>query len=137
MRLRNTIENFYHLKNLGKVVYHTGSWAGNQSYIKRYIDQKSVIVLLNNTHSPYMKEVRSILDDYLEGKPLRRPRVRAVEQLKRDICNLNLHNLKEWKLEHPGMIWDTVQLKQLLTFYDSYGDENKKAIILSFWNVKS
>ena len=96
----------YYRKSLGKLFYLTGSWAGNQSYIKRYIDQKSVIVLLNNTHSPYMKEVRSILDDYLEGKPLRRPRVRAVEQLKRDICNLNLHNLKEWKLEHPGMIWD-------------------------------
>lgn len=62
----------YEDEKVGSVSYHTGSWAGNLSYIKRFRDIKSTVVLLNNTYSPYMKEIREAVDDIVTG---RRPAV--------------------------------------------------------------
>ncbi|AGA78995.1 serine hydrolase domain-containing protein [Echinicola vietnamensis] len=53
---------------VGAVSYHTGSWAGNLSYIKRFRDVQSTIILLNNTNSPYMKAIRNAVDAMLTDR---------------------------------------------------------------------
>lgn len=63
--------HIYEDEQLGKVVYHTGSWAGNLSFIKRFTDDKSLIIMLNNTYDKnYMKEIRDRVVGYLKGDPL-------------------------------------------------------------------
>ncbi|WP_215224168.1 serine hydrolase domain-containing protein [Echinicola shivajiensis] len=59
----------YSDEEVGNVSYHTGSWAGNLSYIKRFRDIKSTVILLNNTHqSAYMKEIREAVDAITIGR---------------------------------------------------------------------
>lgn len=50
------------------IVSHTGSWPGNLTYIKRYTEDKSTIILLNNTASKYMDEIRDAVDAIVEGR---------------------------------------------------------------------
>lgn len=56
------------------VVYHTGSWPGNLTYFKRYMTDRSAIVILNNTSSPYMAEIRNTADAIVEGKKWEYPK---------------------------------------------------------------
>lgn len=62
-------------KNYGKVVYHSGGWAGYISYIERDIDNdKTIIILQNNrlreTEVP-IKNTRRILYDQEVEKPIK------------------------------------------------------------------
>ncbi|QDH79914.1 beta-lactamase family protein [Echinicola soli] len=60
----------YEDDKVGAVSYHTGSWAGNLSYIKRFREVKSTIILLNNTNSPYMKEIRNAVDAIVTAREM-------------------------------------------------------------------
>lgn len=50
------------------VIYHTGSWPGNLTYIKRFMKQHSTVIILNNTSSPYMEAIREATDAIVSGK---------------------------------------------------------------------
>ncbi len=60
----------YEDDQVGPVSYHTGSWAGNKSYIKRFRGVESTVILLNNTQSPYMTEIRHALDAIVTERDL-------------------------------------------------------------------
>lgn len=49
-------------------VFHTGSWPGNLTYIRRYTNTRSTIIILNNTSSKYMKDIRNTVDAIVEGR---------------------------------------------------------------------
>lgn len=115
--------------SLGKIVYHTGSWAGNLAYIKRYLDNKSLVIILNNTSSPYMKEIRSKVEDYLEGKPLKIPDLKGTEILKKEICTLNKNTIGEWYQSKSNISWDIEDLEKFSKQYDKVGEHQKKELI--------
>lgn len=84
-------------KELERVVYHTGNWAGNLSFIKRCVDHKSTIVILNNTYdATYLKEIRSQIEGYLKGKPLLIPKPKLAHLLQKESCSLTLANVSLW-----------------------------------------
>lgn len=89
--------HIYKDDSLGKVVYHTGSWAGNLTYIKRYVDDNSLIVILNNTYNKaYIKQIRNQIEGYLKGEPLKVPKQKLEYLLQKDICDLNEENILSW-----------------------------------------
>lgn len=89
--------HIYNDDSLGKVVYHTGSWAGNLTSIKRYIDDKSLIVVLNNRYNiAYLKDIRKQVEGYLKGQTLEVPKQKIEHLLQKEICNLNKENLYSW-----------------------------------------
>lgn len=115
--------------SFGKVVYHTGSWAGNLAYIKRYVDDKSLVIILNNTYSPYIKEIRTAVDTYVMGGSLKIPKLKAVEVLKKDLCNLDRASVLDWYQRHSNLQWSKTDLKTLSKHYSSTGDEHNVALI--------
>lgn len=89
--------HIYKDESLGKVVYHTGSWAGNLTYIKRFVDDKSLIVILNNTYNrAYIKEIRDQIEGYLKGGPLEIPKQKLNYLVQKEICDLNEENIISW-----------------------------------------
>lgn len=88
--------HIYDDSDLGKVVYHTGSWAGNLAFIKRFVEDKSLIVILNNTHSPYMKEIRAEVEKYLKGEKPEIPKQKLAALLRKEICQLHSKNIQSW-----------------------------------------
>src|SRR5690606_34416659 len=59
---------------LGREIEHGGAWPGNYTHLKRYIDDRSAYVLLNNTYTPYMADIRQAVDDILKGRPYTLPK---------------------------------------------------------------
>lgn len=64
----------YNNEKYGKMVNHSGSWAGYISYIERHLDNDKTIILLQNTNSPVSKiaaaDIRKILyNEKLDIKP--------------------------------------------------------------------
>ncbi|MBK6391672.1 MAG: beta-lactamase family protein [Saprospiraceae bacterium] len=53
-----------HLK-LGKIVAHSGDNPGYKTYIKRYIDEKYTVILLNNNASDRMRPILEKIEDLL------------------------------------------------------------------------
>ena len=89
--------HIYDDDSLGKVVYHTGSWAGNLTSIKRFIDDRSLIVVLNNRYNTaYLKDIRKQVEGYLKGQNLVVPNQKIEHLLQKEICNLNKENLYSW-----------------------------------------
>src|SRR5690606_35523666 len=68
----------------GQEIYHTGSWPGNLTYIKRYIGDRSTVILLNNTNSPYILVIRNTVDAILKGVPYEFPKRNLDELLRKD-----------------------------------------------------
>ncbi|MBT30410.1 MAG: penicillin-binding protein [Thalassobius sp.] len=88
----------------GKVAYHTGNWAGNLAYIKRYMNDGSLVVLLNNTYeSKYMKSVRNAIDAILKEEEWQYPKILLSEKLKKDICTENFDPVK-WSSQFSDTI---------------------------------
>lgn len=114
--------------SIGKVVFHTGSWAGNLAYIKRYLTDKSLVIILNNTYSPYMKQIRMAVDAYLMGKPLVIPERIGVELLRKEICNLDKSIVLDWYNLHSDTDWNIKDLKTLSQQYQLIGDD-KAALV--------
>lgn len=109
----------------GKVVYHTGSWAGNQAYIRRYLANKDLLITLNNIYSPYMKQIRTAIEDYLAGKPLMVPKVMGVEALKNAICTLDQSSVVTWCQAHTDYQWKLEDLNKLLSQYQQLKEDHK------------
>ncbi|WP_456865154.1 serine hydrolase domain-containing protein [Galbibacter sp. BG1] len=119
-----------------KTIYHTGSWAGNKSYIKRFINTKSVIIILNNTHSPYMVPIREEVDKYVtEGKTLNVPSLKGDDILEKEICNLSTENIKSWFENNKHLIWDKNDLSKLKEFYIMNNETEKSEIIKLLLNL--
>ncbi|MBC9796145.1 serine hydrolase domain-containing protein [Sinomicrobium weinanense] len=116
--------------SIGKIVYHTGSWAANLSYIKRFTDTKSLVVILNNTFErAYIKEIRAAVDDYIKGKPLKLPQTRAADLLQKEICRLNPENITDWQKKNRNADWDTKDLRKLEMEYRENGETVKTELI--------
>ncbi|RNL95215.1 class A beta-lactamase-related serine hydrolase [Sinomicrobium pectinilyticum] len=116
--------------SLGKIVYHTGSWAGNLSYIKRFTKTGSLVIILNNTfESAYMKDIRRSVDAYVKGKPLRLPRVKAHDRLQKEICQLNASNITDWQTENRDADWDRESLEKLEKTYIKTREKEKANIV--------
>lgn len=64
----------------GRVVHHSGSWPGNLTYIRRYLDDRSTMILLNNTSSPYMSAIRKVLVRLLAGQSYAYPEPKAADR---------------------------------------------------------
>lgn len=62
--------------SLGREIEHGGSWPGNFTHIKRYLDDETAYVLLNNTSSPYMADIRKALDAILKGETFEYPKLK-------------------------------------------------------------
>lgn len=113
-----------------KVVYHTGSWAGNLSYIKRFLDTQSLIVMGNNTYSPYLKEIRASVDAYVrDGKELEIPRPKAEILLARAICTLDESQISDWKQAHQDADWNKERLEKLEKSYEELKDKEKAKLV--------
>ncbi|RAV28880.1 DUF819 family protein [Sinomicrobium soli] len=116
--------------SLGKIVYHTGSWAGNLSYIKRFTASRSLVVLLNNTHeTAYMKAVRTALDRFVSGSPLVLPRPEISDLLQKEICTLNSDNITGWANRHRDAEWDMEALSALEKKYRDKGETSKADLV--------
>lgn len=116
--------------SIGKIVYHTGSWAGNLSYIKRFTDTKSLVIILNNTfQSAYIKKIRAAVDDYVNGKPLRFPQTKAADLLQKEICELNPENIAAWQKKNRDADWDMEDLQKLEKKYREIGETEKADLI--------
>ncbi|TRZ41284.1 serine hydrolase domain-containing protein [Robertkochia solimangrovi] len=117
-------------EDLGKIVYHTGSWAGNHSYIKRFTDDESLIIILNNTHeSANMKAIRTTIDAYVSGKGLSFPDQKAVDLLEKEICQLSPETVETWKNEHKDLDWDETDLTALKKRYIENKEPEKAKIV--------
>jgi len=102
----------------GKTVYHTGSWAGNLTYIRRALVTKDLVIILNNTHnSAYLKEIRAAVNGFLNGEPLELPKVKASELFKNSACNLTLNMIPQWYKDNADIDWDLANLKALQKDY--------------------
>lgn len=118
--------HIYKDSQLGKVVYHTGSWAGNLSFIKRFLDDKSLIIILNNTHSPYMKEIRTDVENYLKGEPLKIPKQKLEYALQKKICGLDKETVISWYKDRVGeVVVDPEALQKLKKEYRETGADEK------------
>lgn len=63
----------------GKVISHTGSWAGFRNLIVRYVDKKqTLIVLCNNGNSEQRRAILSILND----KPYKLPQTHLIRNVR-------------------------------------------------------
>lgn len=112
------------------VAYHTGSWAGNLTYIKRYLNSRDLVIILNNTHnSPFLKEIRASVDDYLKGGSLTIPKMKAHILLEQEICDLDKTTILKWKEDHTAIEWDREQLEKLNDKYLVQGLEEKAEIV--------
>ncbi|MEZ7504239.1 serine hydrolase domain-containing protein [Flavobacterium sp. Arc2] len=110
----------------GKTVYHTGSWAGNLTYISRSLVTKDLVIILNNTHnSAYNKEIRAAVNGFVNGQPLTLPKVKASELFKNSACNLTLKMIPQWYLANVNIDWDIADLKQLQEDYEKIGASDK------------
>lgn len=114
-------------KSLGKEVFHTGSWAGNLAFIKRYLDNEGLIVILNNTYSPYMKEIRDQVEAYLKGETPEIPKQKLEYRLQRALCDLDEEAVIPWYEERADEV--AVDMKALENLEKEYRkmNEDKKA----------
>lgn len=80
---------------LGKEIEHGGAWPGNYTHLKRYVDDRSAYVLLNNTYTPYMADIRQAIDDILKGRPYTLPKPLLHDFLAKKICHKGFDK-KEW-----------------------------------------
>lgn len=71
---------------LGHEIEHGGAWPGNYTHLKRYIDDRSAYVLLNNTYTPYMADIRQAIDDILKGRPYTLPKPFLHDFLSKNLC---------------------------------------------------
>ncbi|MCW9707579.1 serine hydrolase domain-containing protein [Fodinibius salsisoli] len=102
----------------GKVSYHTGSWAGNLSYIKRFRDRKSTVVILNNTYQhEYMKLIRAKTDSIILGHSIKYPKPKLTEVLAKKDCQAGFDR-EQWMEEQNSSDyvyeddnWDSLQNK--------------------------
>lgn len=115
----------------GKIVFHTGSWAGNLTYIRRSIETKDLVIILNNTYnSAYIKDIRTAVNEFLNGKPLELPKVKASELFKNSACKLNLKLIPKWYKDNENIDWDIDKLKALQKDYWKV-DESPKSEMLN------
>lgn len=120
----------------GKIVYHTGSWAGNLTYIRRSIDTKDLVIILNNTHnSAYIKEIRANVNGFLNGEPLELPKVKASELFKNSACKLTLKMIPQWYKDNTNIDWDVANLKVLQKEYSKLGASDKSEMLNSLINI--
>ncbi|SDX05064.1 serine hydrolase domain-containing protein [Flavobacterium degerlachei] len=114
----------------GKTVYHTGSWAGNLTYIRRSLVTKDLVIILNNTHnSAYLKEIRKAVNGYLNGESLVFPKVKASELFKNSACELTLKMIPQWYQDNKNIDWDVTDLKALQKDYEKIGASDKTEML--------
>jgi CubicO group peptidase (beta-lactamase class C family) len=120
----------------GKTVYHTGSWAGNLTYIRRSLVTKDLVIILNNTHnSAYLKEIRAGVNGFLNGEPLVLPKVKASEFFKNSACNLTLNMIPQWYKDNTDIDWDVANLKALQKDYAKVGASDKIEMLNSLISI--
>ncbi|WP_170845747.1 serine hydrolase domain-containing protein [Parapedobacter composti] len=115
----------------GREVFHTGAWPGNYTLMKRYIDDKSTIILLNNTYSPYMVVIRNTVDAILKGRAYEWPKKHLHEVLKKTLCRTNV-DADQWLHEQgdfTSYIIDYKAIDALNTEIQKHGDEAKKRLM--------
>ncbi|WP_372746659.1 serine hydrolase domain-containing protein, partial [Lutibacter sp.] len=114
----------------GKVVYHTGSWAGNLTYISRSIDTKDLVIILNNTHnSAYNKEIRSNVNGFLKGEKLSLPKIKATELFKINSCKMSISTIDQWYKNNKNIDWDIEDLQKLQKDYLKIGATDKSEML--------
>jgi CubicO group peptidase (beta-lactamase class C family) len=114
----------------GKIVSHTGSWAGNLTYIRRSIQTKDLVVILNNTYNTaYIKEIRAAVNGFLNGENLNLPKAKASELFKIDACTLSLKKTPKWYNDHKNSDWDLPALMSLQKEYEKIAATNKSEML--------
>lgn len=114
----------------GKTVFHTGSWAGNLTYIRRSLETKDLVIILNNTqNSAYIKEIRTAVNGFLNGKSLELPKIKSSELFKYSACELTLKMIPQWYKNHKSIDWDVADLKELQKDYEKIGASDKTELL--------
>ncbi|WP_103191746.1 serine hydrolase domain-containing protein [Formosa algae] len=114
----------------GKVVFHTGSWAGNLTYISRSIETGDFVIILNNTYSKaYLKEIRASVNGFLNNKPLQFPKVKASELFTLKSCELDIEDISQWYKNHKDVDWDLENLIKLQKDYLDIGVTNNSDML--------
>lgn len=119
----------------GKIVYHTGSWAGNLTYIRRSIETKDLVIILNNTHSVYLKEIRANVDGFLNGEKLKLPKIKASELFKINSCKMSLDEIAQWYKDNKNIDWDLTNLRSIQKEYSKIGASDKSEMLNSLINI--
>ncbi|MEN7549614.1 serine hydrolase [Rapidithrix thailandica] len=89
--------HIYQDSTYGKVVYHSGSWAGNLAYIKRYVDANKTFIILNNNYlRPYSKKIRAAVDSLLCGREYALPKLSTDLLLQKEIKQLPAEEIQAW-----------------------------------------
>lgn len=128
----------WHIKNdsiKGKIVYHSGSWAGNLTYIRRSIETKDLVIILNNTHSVYTKEIRANVNGFLNGEKLKLPKIKASELFKINACKMSLDDLAQWYKDNKNIDWDLTKLRSIQKEYSKIGASDKSEMLNSLINI--
>ncbi|WP_299780045.1 serine hydrolase [uncultured Formosa sp.] len=114
----------------GKVVFHTGSWAGNLTYISRSLDTKDLIIIVNNTYnSGYLKQIRASVNGFLNNEPLQFPKEKASELFKLNSCDLSEVTLDQWYIDHKDIDWDLENLQKLQNDYLKVGATDRSDML--------
>ncbi len=114
----------------GKIVFHTGSWAGNLTYIRRSIATKDLVIILSNTHNTaYIKEIRAAVNGFINGEPLQLPKVKARELFKNSACKLTLEMIPQWYKDNKNIDWDIANLRALQHDYEKAGASDKSEML--------
>lgn len=114
----------------GKIVYHTGSWAGNLAYISRSLETKDLVIILNNTNnSAYIKEIRANVNDFLKGGKLKLPRIKASELFKINSCEMSLDKIALWYKDNGNVDWDLKNLIKIQKKYSKFGVSDKSEML--------
>lgn len=119
----------------GKIVYHSGSWAGNLTYIRRSIETKDLVVILNNTHSVYIKEIRTNVIGYLNGEKLKLPKIKASELFKINACKMSLDEMAQWYKDNKNIDWDITKLRSIQKEYSKIGALDKSEMLNTLINI--
>ena len=114
----------------GKIISHTGSWAGNLTYIRRSIETKDLVIILNNTYNTaYIKEIRVAVNGFLNGQKLNFPKAKGSELFKIDACKLSIEKIPKWYMDHKNSNWDLPALTSLQKDYVKIGATNKSEML--------
>jgi len=110
---------------LGREIEHGGAWPGNYTHLKRYIDDRSAYVLLNNTYTPYMADIKQAVDDIIKGRPYTLPKPLLHDFLAKNICKEDFDG-KEWIEKNTDLSSykiNTVGWKSLLKKVSASGNQ--------------
>jgi hypothetical protein len=83
-----------------------------------------------------MKEIRAAVNGFLNGEPLKLPKVKASELFKNSACQLTVKMIPHWYNSNKNNLnWDITDLKALQKDYKKIGALDKSEMLNSLIKI--